>query len=549
MMLSVEKLSVSFVDNDQRIPAVNNISFSIKQGETFCLVGESGSGKSVTALSILGLLPTNAELDIQSRIKFRTQEFHSEDLVRASGETMRSIRGTRISMIFQEPMTSLNPVLTIGEQLIEAIQLSTPDLGESEARQNALFALEEVKIDNPEQRFDQFPHRLSGGQRQRVMIAMAIACGPDLLIADEPTTALDVTVQAEILRLIKELQQLKKMSVLFITHDLGVVAQIADRVAVMHGGSIIEQGLCRSILLRPQHYYTRKLMDSLPENLPEVSSGSVIPDANTAGYNSLIKIENLHVQYPVRSGLFHRVSDYIKAVDGVDLTIDRGQIVALVGESGCGKTTLGRAVLKLVDSDSGRILFLKENILEANAQRWKQLRPKLQYIFQDPASSLNPRLTVATALIEPMAVHGIGESYEHRVQLAANLLEDVQLHSQYLWRFPHQLSGGQRQRIGIARALSVNPNFIVCDEITSALDVSVQAGVLSLLLSLRETRNLALLFITHDIGVVEYISDKTAVMHQGKIVEIGDTKQVCNQPESPYTKQLINAVPRVSSVA
>ena len=453
-------------------------------------------------------------------------------------------------MIFQEPMTSLNPVFTIGEQIVEAIELTWPAISPAAARRQTLETLEKVKLDNPQQRIDEYPHRLSGGERQRVMIAMALACEPDLLIADEPTTALDVTVQAEILKLMRELQQRTRMSILFITHDLGVVAQIADRVAVMQNGKIVEQGPTRSVLRDPQHRYTKSLMASLPENLPRESrrGGAAEQVPKMAADRSLIRVDNLRVHYPVRSGLLRRITAYVKAVDGVNLSIERGQIVALVGGSGCGKTTLGRALLRLVKPGAGSIYFQGEDLTRAKPARMKQLRSKLQYIFQDPASSLNPRLSVATTLVEPMAVHGIGDSHEHRLQLAENALRDVQLEPRHLWRFPHQFSGGQKQRIGIARALCLNPDFIVCDEITSSLDVSVQAGILKLLLLLREQRNIALLFITHDIGVVEYISDKTAVMHRGKIVEMGDTASVCGRPENPYTRRLISAVPRVSKL-
>lgn len=560
MLLAVDNLHISFQQNGVSNAAVDGISFTIGRGETFCLVGESGSGKSLTALAIMRLLPATA-VDTHSTAITLSHNDNSngnvtQNLLRIDEPAMQALRGARIAMIFQEPMSSLNPVLTIGEQLIEAIQLTWPDKSMAEAYQQAQDALQKVQLDNSGQYLNEYPHRLSGGQRQRVMIAMAMACEPALLIADEPTTALDVTVQAEILALMRELQQRTKMSLLFITHDLGVVAQIAERVAVMQRGKIVEQGSCAQILDNPQHPYTQNLIASLPENLAYTGKPAQKKNTVTAA-EALLRVDDLHVHYPVRRGLLRRVSHYVRAVDGVDLCVASGQIVALVGESGCGKTTLGRAILRLIAPHSGGVYFRGESIAGkliakklitwANPASIKRLRSKLQYIFQDPITSLNPRLTVATTLIEPMAVHGIGDSHAHRVQLAGQALLDVQLTPEHLWRFPHQFSGGQRQRIGIARALCLNPAFIVCDEITSALDVSVQAGILQLLLSLRDTRNIALLFITHDISVVEYISDVTAVMYQGKIIEMGDTAQVCRQPQHPYTQRLIAAVPRLKN--
>ena len=545
MILAVNNLTVTFHHDGESKVAVNNISFGISRGETLCLVGESGSGKSVTALSILKLLPANGQIDARSVVKLESQDCEETNLVRADELAMQSVRGARIAMIFQEPMTSLNPVFTVGEQIIEAIKLSSPAVDDDEARTRAIDALRDVYIDDPGRRVDEYPHRLSGGQRQRVMIAMAMACEPDLLIADEPTTALDVTVQAEILALMRELQQRSRMGILFITHDLGVVAKIADRVAVMQQGQLVEQGSRESVLYYPWHHYTQKLLASLPENIPRDIYTPQHKRERPGAEIPFLRTVNLQVQYPVRSGLMRRVTGGVNAVNGVDLGIAKGEIVALVGESGCGKTTLARALLKLQKIHAGRIVFKGEDISSVKGKALKTLRKRMQYIFQDPASSLNPRLTVATTLTEPMQAHGIGESHDQRIEMAAELLRDVQLHPEHLWRYPHQFSGGQRQRIGIARALSLNPEFIVCDEITSALDVSVQAGVLQLLLSLRRERNLSLLFITHDIGVVEFISDKTAVMHRGRIVEIGETAKVCGDPVTKYTRDLIAAVPRV----
>ena len=524
----------------KQVKAVDDVSFSLRKGETYCLVGESGSGKSILALSIIQLLPQRISSHPSGKVWLDHQRDRI-DLLTADESLMREIRGSKIAMIFQEPMTSLNPVFTVGEQIIEALRLHNPDMTVDEARKRGLLALQQVQIKDAEARLNEYPHRLSGGQRQRVMIAMAIACEPDLLIADEPTTALDVTVQAEILKLMRTLQEERGMSILFITHDLGVVSQMADRVGVMRSGKIVEEGGLDTILYKPQHEYTQSLLRALPENLPEIArspNGANQPDA-------LVKIDRLKVYFPIRKGIFRRVVDHVKAVDEVDLTISRGEIVALVGESGCGKTTLGRAILRLIEPTDGAVYYDGSEITGLSRKAMQPYRRAMQVIFQDPMSSLNPRLTIATILTEPMQVHGIGESDEQRIEIAADMLRQVQLNEEHLWRYPHEFSGGQRQRIGIARALVLDPGFIVCDEVTSALDVSVQAEILQMLLELRQQRNLALLFITHNIGVVEYISDRTLVMYKGKIVEQGETRQVCGSPDHEYTRQLIEAVPRI----
>jgi len=520
--------------------AVDGVSFSLRKGETYCLVGESGSGKSILALSIIQLLPQRISSHPAGKVWLNHQSDRI-DLLTANESLMRGIRGSKIAMIFQEPMTSLNPVFTIGEQIIEALRLHNPDMTVDEARKRALLALQQVQIKNPETRLNEYPHRLSGGQRQRVMIAMAIACEPDLLIADEPTTALDVTVQAEILKLMRALQKERSMSILFITHDLGVVSQMADRVGVMRAGRIVEEGGLNTILHKPWHGYTQSLLRALPENLPKVAR-------SPKGLNSseiLVRSDNLNVYFPIRKGVFRRVVDQVKAVDEVDLTIARGEIVALVGESGCGKTTLGRAILRLIEPTSGKIFYDGSEITGLSPKAMQPYRRAMQVIFQDPMSSLNPRLTIATILTEPMQVHRIGDSDEQRIEIAADMLQQVQLKEEHLWHYPHEFSGGQRQRIGIARALVLDPGFIVCDEVTSALDVSVQAEILQMLLELRQQRNLALLFITHNIGVVEYISDRTLVMYKGRVVEQGETQQVCGSPAHEYTRQLLDAVPRI----
>jgi len=544
-LLEVRNLHTYLNANSKEVRAVDDISFSIPQGETFCLVGESGSGKSVSALSIIRLLPQGVASHPGGEILFNGQ-----DLLKLDDPSIRAIRGSRIAMIFQEPMTSLNPVLTIGEQISEALQLHQPELSDEEAQIRTIKALEQVQMPNAGERFRSFPHQLSGGQRQRVMIAMALACEPQLLIADEPTTALDVTVQAEILRLMRKLQDDTGMSILFITHDFGVVAQMAQWVGVMQQGKLVETGACSQVLRQPQHAYTRQLLAAVPENMARQIK--VNPTAKSVGTETiesapLLQIRNLKVWFPIRKGLFRHTVDYVRAVDDVSLVIPRGQIVALVGESGCGKTTIGRAVLQLEKPTSGSIKLDGQELTELSARDLRPVRRKMQIAFQDPQSSLNPRLLVETTLTEPMKVHGIGANREERIELAGQLLESIQLKREFLWRYPHEFSGGQRQRIGLARALALSPEFIVCDEITSALDVSVQAEILQLLLKIRRERNLTLLFITHNIGVVEYLSDQTVVMHNGKVVEHGETGQVCEQPQHPYTQKLLAAVPRLLS--
>ena len=599
-LLEVRDLHTWFRAGGETVRAVDGASFHIATGETFCLVGESGSGKSVSALSVIGLLPRDLTERCDGQVLFRLDprpDAPSRDLLRLADEELMRVRGGHIAMIFQEPMTSLNPVFTVGDQIVEAVRLARPGLGYEEARRETVRALAEVRIERPELRVDEYPHRLSGGQRQRVMIAMAIACRPKLLIADEPTTALDVTVQAEILNLMREIQRRRGMSLFFITHDFGVVAQIADRVAVMREGRIVETGALEEVLERPAHAYTRQLLAAVPENLARTSrhhgaaetgvpeapptpatretpraggpigntgipgSAGVSPASTMTGPRSaagdtpalpettisgtLVRLEGLEVHFPIRQGVLKRTVGHVRAVDGVDLGIRRGQILALVGESGCGKTTLGRALLRLVEPTAGQVHFDGCELTGLTRREMRPMRRRLQFVFQDPASSLNPRLTVATALTEPMAAHGIGESLDERLETAAQTLVEVQLTREHLWRYPHELSGGQRQRIGIARALCLRPDFVVCDEVTSALDVSVQAEVLQLLLDLRRERALTLLFITHDIGVVEYLSDTTAVMHEGKVVELGPTARVCGAPEHPYTRRLVSAVPRL----
>ncbi len=558
MLLQVDNLKTYLRVGKKSVKAVDGISFSIDKGEIFCLVGESGSGKSITALSIIQLIPKDICSHPDGRIIFRGGDLDESgtrealDMLTLDEEKKRQVCGARIAMIFQEPMTSLNPVFTVGDQIIEVLQIHRPDMSDAEARKRAIAALEQVQIPEPEVRVDEFPHRLSGGQRQRVMIAMAMACEPDLLIADEPTTALDVTVQAEILRLMKALQERNGMSILFITHDFGVVAKMANRVAVMRKGKIVEEGTLQQVLHQPEHDYTRQLLAALPENLKRQRDLQLIENRSlakltevTSAQPPLVDVKQLEVYFPIKKGLFRRTVDHVKAVDGVDLEIPRGQLLALVGESGCGKTTLGRAILRLVDSTAGTISFNQQAITRLPRKAMIPFRRDMQIIFQDPMSSLNPRMTIVSTLIEPMAVHGIGESKEERIEIARKILQRVQLDGDHLWRYPHEFSGGQRQRIGLARALVLDPTFIVCDEVTSALDVSVQAEVLQLLMELRAEKGLTLLFITHDISVVEYISDEMAVMHGGKIVERGPTADICRNPQQQYTQKLLSAVPRL----
>ncbi|MGB1310647.1 MAG: ABC transporter ATP-binding protein [Leucothrix sp.] len=546
-LLAVKDLHTHLNSAGRTVKAVDGVSFNLNKGETFCLVGESGSGKSICALSIIQLLPAGIASHPSGQINLewckQADSVSEVDLLALDDDALRKIRGSKIAMIFQEPMTSLNPVFSIGEQIVEALQLHHPELSDEAAKTEAVEALEQVQIKSAASRFDDYPHQLSGGQRQRVMIAMALACKPDLLIADEPTTALDVTVQAEILELMRDLQTQKGMAILFITHDFGVVAQMAHQVGVMQNGQLVEQGTTRNVLSNPQHAYTQQLLAAVPENLAKRPVDALESEKPV---ETMVSVNDLKVWFPIRTGLFRRISSHLKAVDGVDLSIRKGVIMALVGESGCGKTTLGRAILQLEKPTAGSVKLLDQELTGLTADQLRPIRPRMQIAFQDPQSSLNPRLQIVTTLTEPMKAHGIGENQEDRIERAAQVLAQVQLSEDYLWRYPHEFSGGQRQRIGLARALVTNPAFIVCDEITSALDVSVQAEVLQLLLEIRQQRDLTLLFITHNIAVVEYLSDETVVMKAGKIVEQGKTSAVCGNPQNPYTQKLLSAVPRLN---
>ncbi|MFP4695123.1 ABC transporter ATP-binding protein [Thiohalospira sp.] len=534
MRLTVSDLRVTFPGAGE--PAVAGVDLSLSGGETLCLVGESGSGKSVTALALMGLLPGRARMSAGAL----TLEHGggTSELAGLDAEAHRRLRGRRMAMIFQEPMTSLNPVMTVGEQVREVLAIHQPGLSVAEGRARVEAVFEQVRLPEPAQRYDEYPHRLSGGQRQRVMIAMALVAEPDLLIADEPTTALDVTVQAEILALLRDLQARTGMGLLFITHDFGVVAAIADRVAVMRRGAIVESGERQTLLREPNHPYTRALLDALPERRPRPASPAPNPEV-------ALEVRRLAVHFPVRRGVLRRTVGHVRAVDGVDLTVRRGGITALVGESGSGKSTVARAILRLERPTAGSVWWEGEDLARLDGGELRRRRRHLQAVFQDPYSALNPRLSVATMLTEPMAVHGLGRDPADRLARARRLLELVDLPADSLDRYAHAFSGGQRQRLGIARALALEPRFLVCDEITSALDVSVQAGILDLLLRLRAEEGLSLLFITHDLGVVGYLADEVAVMEAGRIAEQGTTEQVLRSPREAYTRRLVDAVPRV----
>lgn len=561
LILDIHDLSIDFKTDDGIVNAVKKISFSIPRGKTVGLVGESGSGKSVTSLSIMRLIPNPPGQISSGQILF-----NGTDLLKLSEKEMRNIRGNKISMIFQEPMTSLNPVFTIGDQIAETILLHEK-VSKKEAREKTIELLKQVGIPDPLKRINSYPHEMSGGQRQRVMIAMAIACKPDVLIADEPTTALDVTIQKQILDLLGSLQKEYKMSMLFITHDLGVIADIADEVAVMYRGDIVERGSTYDIFIKSKHPYTRGLLacrpalDKNPSRLPTVSD-FMTPDGKekhfdvsamahektiapiTEKNSILLELNNVKKYFPIRGGIFGKVKSHVKAVDGVSLKVYKGRTLGLVGESGCGKSTLGRTILRLLEPTDGEIKYNGVNIPTLGQSELRKLRRKMQIIFQDPYASLNPRMTIASALMEPMTIHGLGSNKEERLEMAANLMDKVGLERRFLNRYPHEFSGGQRQRVCIARALAVQPEFIVCDESVSALDVSIQAQVLNLLLDLQKEMNLTYIFISHDLAVVKFIADEVAVMYNGNIVEKADALSIYENPQHDYTKKLLSAIPK-----
>jgi ABC-type microcin C transport system duplicated ATPase subunit YejF len=525
-LLSVENLSVTF--NHQQT-VVDDISFVIYPGETFALVGESGSGKSITALSVLRLLPNNA------RIKAHAINLQGDNLIKRTEFELCKIRGRRIGLIFQDPMSSLNPVMTIGSQIEEVLNIHC-SLPKKVVKEQVLQLLQQVEIPEPEQRLKDYPHQLSGGQRQRVMIAIALAGQPDLLIADEPTTSLDVTIQAQILALLKTIQQKTGMALWLISHDLALVSTMAERVAVMQQGKIVETGLTKTIFNQPQHPYTRKLLKALPSMQ---SCLKHIPKEKPP----LLQVNDFYCYYPIRKGLFKRIVDYVRAVDGVSFQIQQGKTLALVGESGCGKTTLGKSLLNLIPDGSGEVILNGINLNKLTGETLRQQRANIQIVFQDPFSSMNPRMLVGDIITEGLrALHPKISTAERKASVE-KLLQQVDLPTDSALRYPHEFSGGQRQRICIARALAVNPKLIICDEPTSALDVSVQAQIIQLLKTLQQEKGLSYLFITHDLGVVAEIADEVAVMYQGKIVEHGTVQQVLTQPEHSYTKKLLAAVP------
>jgi len=559
-LLEVNNLSISFEQDEKLNTVVKDISFNVHKGKLTAIVGESGSGKSVTALSLLQLLP--AQATVNGSLLFNALGEYKTDLATASSKEIKKIRGNQIAMIFQEPMTSLNPVFTCGYQVTESLVIHKK-ISRKEARQKVIELFEQVELPNPAAMLKRYPHQISGGQKQRVMIAMAMSCNPSLLIADEPTTALDVRVQKNILQLLKKLQQQQQMSVLFITHDLGLVAAFADEVLVMHKGIIVEQGLTKDVLQNPQHAYTKALLACKPHKSSKGKKLAVVADfikdgvtLNTDLNNILIpvphpvisnetilSVQNLKVYFPAEKNIFGKTVSFYKAVDDVSFTVKEGETIGLVGESGCGKTTLGRSILQLVKPTAGKIILRGKEIQTMGNEALRNIRKDLQIIFQDPYGSLNPRITIGEAILEPLMVHGIHQNKKERKEQVIQLLEQVNMSADFYHRYPHQFSGGQRQRICIARALALQPSFLIFDESVSALDVSVQAQVLNLINDLKNTYRFTSIFISHDLSVVHYISDRILVMNKGKIVEEGTAQDIMYHPKEIYTQQLIEAIP------
>ena len=590
-LLQIESLSVDFISENTRLisssrrsgkakqarqeitHAVKHISFTVNRGEITALVGESGSGKTVTALSILQLLASPPALYSSGEILFSEDQDHSEDLLRKDKKELKHIRGNKISMIFQEPMSSLNPVFTCGQQVMEAIR-SHKKVSKEEAQRQTVEWLSRVRLPQPKNIFFRYPHQLSGGQKQRVMIAMAMCCHPALLICDEPTTALDVTVQKTILQLVRQLQKEQNMGVIFITHDLGVVAEIADKAAVMYKGEIVEQNSVSEIFNRPKHPYTKALLACRPVNhqrgkrLPvvsdflqtEKSEMSNVKRQKITGTKeqetssqqpvtgnkqiTLLEVKDLSVWFPSKKNLFGRTLEYIKAVDDISFEVYKGETLGLVGESGCGKTTLGRALLRLIEPTKGKIIYAGNDLTAKKGDELNSLRKEIQIVFQDPYSSLNPRMTIGSAIAEPMKVHQLFTGAKERKNRVIELLQKVDMGPEHFNRYPHEFSGGQRQRIVIARALSLNPSFVVCDESVSALDVSIQAQVLNLLNDLKKEFGFTIIFISHDLSVVRYISDRIMVMNKGRIEESGSADDIYFDPQKEYTKKLIASIPK-----
>ena len=556
-LLTVQNLNVSFVSKTRETKVLKKISFEVKANEIVAVVGESGSGKSITSLAIMGLLPKAI-----SKITSGSILFNNQNLTELSQKSFKAIRGKDIAMVFQEPMSSLNPSMRCGKQVEEIIKQHTR-LNSKEIKEDVFSLFEKVKLPNPGRIYEAYPHEISGGQKQRVMIAMAIACKPKLLIADEPTTALDVTVQKEILELIKELQTETKMSVIFISHDLSLVSELADRVLVMNKGEIVEQGTTTQIFNSPKHIYTKALFNSRPsmsvrlKQLPTVTdfisdsvNNAIVSDEERTEIHKTIyskkpvlEVIDVNKIYLSKKGWFSP-AEVFKAVDNVSFKVYKGETVGLVGESGCGKSTLGNAILQLDKATSGIIKYNGLDITNLKSKDLRALRKDIQIIFQDPYASLNPRLTVGNAIIEPMKVHGIGNNFSERKEKVLSILNHVGLSSEDFNKYPHEFSGGQRQRIGIARTIALEPELIICDESVSALDISVQAQVLNLLNSLKENFGFTYIFISHDLAVVKYMADQLLVMNKGKIEEFGEADMVYNNPKKEYTKKLIDAIPK-----
>ncbi len=558
-LVRVEGLTVDFATEDGRFTAVDDLDFVIAAGETLAIVGESGSGKSVTSLALMRLVEFGGGRIAKGRLLFRGRDGRESDLATRSVEAMTEVRGNDIAMIFQEPMTSLNPIFTIGEQIAEVVRLHR-GASRAEARAEALAMLEKVRIPDAERLLDRHPHQLSGGMRQRVMIAMALACRPKLLIADEPTTALDVTIQAQILRLVRALQDEMEMAVMFITHDMGVVAEVADRVLVMRYGRKVEEGTVEEIFAAPKHPYTKALLaavprlgaltgQALPRRFPLLSTGDTVevvseaaPQDTVKSGDPILEVRDLVTRFEVRKGFFGRVSGRVHAVEKVSFDVHAGETLALVGESGCGKSTTGRTLMQLIESESGSVRFRGRDVFAMGEAERQTMRQKIQYIFQDPFASLDPRLTVGFSIAEPLLTHGLAKRGEINDRVA-RLLADVGLPPEHAKRYPHEFSGGQRQRLCIARALACEPELLIADEAVAALDVSIQAQIVNLLMDLQEKRGLAYIFISHDMAVVERVSHRVAVMYLGQIVEMGPRRAVFEDPRHPYTKRLMAAVP------
>ena len=566
-LLNVKNLKISFLRDGEWNEAVHGIDFEVQRGKTLGIVGESGSGKSVSNLAVMRLLNEK-----QSKITADEITLDGKDILHLEEKDMHDIRGKRIAMIFQEPMTSLNPVFQCGFQVSEAI-LAHENVTEEEAKARVISLFKKVMLPRPEAIYKSYPHELSGGQKQRVMIAMALACNPEVLIADEPTTALDVTVQKEILKLLKELQEKENLSMIFISHDLGVVSEVSDDILVMHDGRVVEFGPAPKVLSVPKDPYTKGLLACRPpmdfrlKRLPIVKEFLDGTWSDTADFKQqlivtqqerdshlkeiysrepILKVEHLKTWFPLKKGVFNRVYDHVKAVDDVTFNVYPGETLGLVGESGCGKTTLGRSILRLVEPSDGKIIFEGNDVMSLKGNDLREYRRYAQIVFQDPYSSLNPRIRIGDAIAEPMLVHGLEPDAKKRHDKVCELLTEVGLQPEHYQRYPHEFSGGQRQRICIARALAVRPKLIICDESVSALDVSVQAQVLNLLNRLKKDFGFTYIFISHDLSVVRFMSDRILVMYNGHPVELGDADEIFNNPQNDYTKKLINAIPKIN---